>query len=259
TTNNKIMAKKKESKEVIKELVPREVLPVVVETLGALAEPAYSNAQKEYDVTQHDVFNESDNKRPRRKRRVAVKDSNGVQLTKEDPKTKNIVPVTKLERIQVNRIGVPLQKLIVKRRVAFMNVGKIQLEANVTTPDEQRLYDMVKKIREDNKIEFIEKEVARRLLSELQVAKLWYSEPVNKNEYWGGLLKNGGNIRLRCKILSPELGDKLLPVFDDFGNMLYFVRQYKSKRSLSEVISSPQDLITGFPTNEDERFDVDSS
>lgn len=253
------MAKKKEIKEEIKELVPRDVLPVVVETMGSLAEPTYGSAKEEYDVTQHDVFNEADDKRPKRKRRVAVKDSNGVQLTKEDPSTKIKVPVTKLERIQVNRIGVPLQKLIVKRRVAFMNVGKIQLEANVTTPDEQRLYDMVKKIREDNKIEFIEKEVARRLLSELQVAKLWYSEPVNKNEYWGPLVKNGGNFRLRCKILSPELGDKLLPVFDDFGNLLYFGRQYKSKRSFSEIIANPQDLLNGFSFNEDERFDIYSS
>src|SRR5690606_32308836 len=122
------MAKKKEIKEEIKELVPRDVLPVVVETMGALAEPAYGSAKEEYDVTQHDVFNEADDKRPKRKRRVAVKDSNGVQLTKEDPNTKAKIPVTKIERVQVNRIGVPLQKLIVKRRVAFMNVGKIQLE-----------------------------------------------------------------------------------------------------------------------------------
>lgn len=245
---------KESTEEEQKHLVPVSYLPVLVDTFGASAEPTYATSKQEYDVTQHDVFNRSRDKRPKRKKTVPLLGADGkVQLDNEgNPKTQ-----TKL--VEVNRIGVPLQKLIVKRRVAFMNVGKIQLEANPITDDEQRLYDMVKKSRDDNKINFIEKEVARRMLSELQVAKLWYTEPVKPHEYWGKLVKKGGNFRLRCKILSPELGDKLLPVFDDYGNMIYFGRQYKAKRSFKEMLGGDVSLLGNYGSTEDERFDVYSS
>ncbi len=248
------MAKNTEKEKATNELIPREILPVVVETVGGQAEPSYATSREEYDVEQHKVFKLGENERPKRKKRVPVLGHDGKPLLddKGNPKTK-----TKL--VDVNRIGVPLQKLIVKRRVAFMNVSKIQLEANPKTDDEQRLYDMVKKTRDDNKIEFIEKEVARRLLSELQVAKLWYAEPVNASEYWGKLVKKGGNFRLRCKIVSPDLGYKLLPIFDDHGNMIYFGLQYKSRMSFSELIKvSPED-IANYGSMEDERFDIYSA
>lgn len=245
------MAKITEKQANTKDRIPKEFLPVVVETVGAQAEPTYSTAAEEYDVTQHKVFKLGEDQRPKRKKRVPVLGYDGKPLLDKDGN-----PKTTSKLVDVNRIGVPLQKLIVKRRVAFMNVAKIQLEANPQTDDEQRLYDMVKKIREDNKIAFIEKEVARRMLSELQVAKLWYSEPVNSAEYWGKLVKKGGNFRLRCKVVSPDLGYKLYPVFDDFGNMIYFGLKYKSKRTFEDLIADPQSLTSGYSNMEDERFDV---
>lgn len=248
------MAKQVKNEEKQQHLVPVPMLPVVVETVGASAEPAYATAKQEYDVDTHDVFDISEGKRPKRKKSVPVKGADGKPMIGKDEQ-----PITQTKLVDVNRIAVPLQKLIVKRRVAFMNVAKVQLEANPTNDLEQRLYDMVKKTRDDNKMNFVEKEVARRMLSELQVAKLWYSEPVKSSEYWGAIVKQGGNFRLRCKILSPELGDKLLPVFDDFGNMIYFGRQYKSKRSFSDLISDEVALIGNYGTTEDERFDVYSS
>jgi len=159
------------------------------------------------------------------------------------------------KRIEVNRIGVPLQELIVRRRVSFMNVSKIQLEANPQNDQEQRLYLMVKKIRDDNKLPFIEKEIARRMLSELQVAKLWYSEPVDVG-YWGEIAPRA-KFKMRCKVLSPDLGDTLLPVFDDYGKMVYFGRIYESSRSFSDIISSTD--FTGLATDKDQRFDIYSA
>ncbi|MFD1770884.1 phage portal protein [Sphingobacterium suaedae] len=245
------MAKKKEVEQKTNEQIPREILPVVVEKVGSQNLPAYATAKQEYEVEQHKVFSTGEHDRPKRKKRVPVLGHDGAPLLDDKGK-----PQTTIKLVDVNRIGVPLQKLIVKRRVAFMNVGKIQLEANPVTADEQRLYDIVKFIRDDNKIEFIEKEIARRLLSELQVAKLWYSEPIISSEYWGALVRQGGNFRMRCKVLSPELGDTLLPVFDDFGKMVYFGRQYKSKPGFSELVSNTELLLGNYSTFEDERFDV---
>src|SRR5690606_940068 len=218
---------KKETNET-NDALPTEMLPAIVEAVGKSVEPEYASANHEYDVTKHDVFLDRKDKRPKKQK-------------------KDGTPV------EVNRIGLPLQKLIVKRRVAFMNVAKMQLEANPQNDKEQRLYDMVKKQRSDNKMGFVEKEVARRMLFELQVAKLWYSVPVDHG-YWGELAPNG-KFRMRCQILSPEKGDQLLPVFDDLGNLIYFGRVYEATRSLSDLVADSK-LIGSYGETKDKRFDI---
>ncbi|UXD67762.1 phage portal protein [Sphingobacterium faecium] len=227
--------------------LPAPVLPAIVEAVGAMVAPTYSTAREEYDVTQHQIFNVAENARPKKKVRKKILGINGEPLLDSNNKEQYTT-----KYIDVNRIGVNLQSLIVKRRVSFMNVSKIQLEANPVTDAEKKLYDMVKKIREDNKISFIEKEVARRMLSELQVAKLWYSEPVEPG-YWGDLAPNG-KFRMRCKVVSPDLGYKLLPVYDDYGKMIYFGMIYESTRKFSELISDPN--FNGSSVEKDQRFDI---
>lgn len=198
-------------------------LPTIVEALGKVVSPDYGDAEKEYDVRQHAVFDPVE--RPDR--------------TKRDGK-----------KVPVNRIALPLQKLIVNRRVAFMNVGAIKLEANPEGADQERLYDMVKKIREDNKMDFIENDVATRLLSELQVAKLWYSTPAAEG-YWGDLSKQG-KFRMKCDVLSPRKGDGLLPVFDRYGDLIYFGRTYETTVDISALAGTDQVDATA----KDKRFDI---
>ncbi|MCY4781432.1 phage portal protein [Sphingobacterium sp. UT-1RO-CII-1] len=241
------MAKKEEKKDI---QLPTPALPAIVQAVGVSVAPVYATAQKEYDVTQHDVFNQAVGFRPKKKVRTLRKDAEGKPIL--DKNGKNIYDT---KRIEVNRIGVPLQELIVKRRVSFMNVSKIQLEANPQTEHEKRLYQMIKKMRDDNKIAFIEKEVARRMLSELQVAKLWYSESVEPG-YWGDI-SSQGKFKMRCKVLSPELGDTLLPVFDDFGKMIYFGRIYQSSRSFADLIADPN--FSGLTADKEDKFDVYSA
>jgi len=228
--------------------LPAPVLPAVVEAVGTTLAPTYETAAAEYDVTQHNIFSETF--RPKKRVKRVQKDADGNPILSKDGK-----PQYKTERIEVNRIGIPLQSLIVKRRVSFMNVGKMQLEANPVDDAEKKLYAMVKKIRDDNKLEFLEKEIARRMLSELQVAKLWYSEPVDPL-YWTSIGAKG-NFRMRCKVISPKLGDKLLPVFDDYGNMIYFGRVYESKRSLAEITGeSDASTLAQIATTKEKRFDI---
>lgn len=212
--------------------LPTPFLPEVVQTMGVTVCPTYEGmVDKEYDVRKHDVFDPS---------------------IREDKKKKDNTTV------KVNRIGLPLQKLIVNRRVGFMNVGQIKLEANPQTDDQERLYEMVKKIRDDNKMDFVENDVATRMLSELQVAKLWYSQPVDKS-YWGTLVKVGGKVRMRCEVLSPNKGDQLLPVFDRYGDLVYFGRVYETPKDWEDVIIDS--AFTGsVPINtKDKRFDIYSS
>lgn len=183
-------------------------------------------AIKQYDASKHDIFDKTVRPDKLVSKPTGRKDElgNDILQTISEP---------------VNRIGIPLQKLIVKRRVAFMNVGKLQVMAKTKLTDvEQRLLDVIKKIREDNKMAYRESEVAKRLMSELEVAKLWYSEPVEDGkDYWGELM-NDKKFRMRCKILSPELGDSLFPVFDNLGNLIMFGRGYKSRPNFSDALES---------------------
>lgn len=208
--------------------LPTPILPALVENVGGEAKPDYQgDVDSEYSVRKHDVFNPA---------------------LRKDRKKKDGTPV------YVNRIGLPLQKLIVNRRVGFMNVGEIKLEANPKGDDQERLYDMIKKIREDNKMDFVENDIATRMLSELQVAKLWYSQPVDKT-YWGELVRQGGKVRMRCEVLSPRKGDKLLPVFDRYGDLVYFGRAYKSPADWEDITDANVTSVA----RKEERLDVYSS
>lgn len=186
-----------------------KLLIKIVEKAGEQGLPT-KEAMDQYDPAKHDIFS-----RIKRPMKQVVKPTGA-----KDEEGRDVVE-TKLE--EVNRIAIPYQKLIVKRRVAFMNVGETRLQSKPENDKEQELLDLVNKIREDNKLRFKENEIAKRLCSELQVAKLWYTD------------LEGDNPQIRLKILSPELGDELLPVFDTFGKLIYFGRKYEAKRDFTAI------------------------
>lgn len=136
-------------------------------------------------------------------------------------------PVTRTKIEPVNRIAVPFQKLIVKRRLAFMNVKSIALNASAEEDEtSQRLIDFVEAIREDNKLQYQETIVAKKMLEDLQSAKLYYFEETEKNNY-PKYNSGSSKLRMRMRVLAPSLGDTLIPIFDEYGSMVMFVRQYQ--------------------------------
>lgn len=171
----------------------------LVTTIGERNLPT-EDCIKQYDPRTHLVFDT--NKRKKRKNMKAGED--------------------------VNRVAIPMQKIIVKRRAAFMNTGNMTVVAKPVNPLEERLLEMVKRCRTENKMEFKSTEIAERMMSELQVAELWYSEEVDKG-YWGETSPTG-IARMRMKVISPVLGDKLYPVFNSEGELVLFGRGYKSKK-----------------------------
>ncbi|HEY1024045.1 MAG TPA: phage portal protein [Sphingobacteriaceae bacterium] len=208
----------------------------IVQSQGSTNLPT-EDALKQFDPSQHQVFDKS--KRKQRKRTIPTgefkkdpADPTGKALLRVNGE---LVPETRTVTEDVNRIAIPLQKLIVIRRAAFMNTGRMNIIAKPEGNDEERLLEMVKKCRADNKMEFKSTEIAERQMSELQVAELWYSEPVAKG-YWGELAPNG-IARMRMKIISPALGDKLFPVFNGAGELVYFGRGYQTKQDLTDQIN----------------------
>ena len=175
---------------------------------------------KQYDVNSHDVFDPSI-----RKDRIINKDViiDGVIQTDENgnPKTtREVVPVT--------RIGIALEPEIVEQRIGFMLTRPVSY--NMVSPKGgakgKKLIELTEQVMMRNRMDFRNKEVLRRQLSEMECARLWYYIPSSELGY---------KFSLRCKIFSPSLGDTLIPLFDDYGDLIAFGRKYKIKEAKAEI------------------------
>lgn len=137
----------------------------------------------------------------------------------------NFNPETNTRPEPVARIALAIQKLIVKRAVAFTFGNQVGLNAEPEEgTKEVAVLKGVKRVLFDTKSRTLNRKVARNVYSSKEVAELWF--PVEKPT------KNYGfdsKYKLRVAIFSPLLGDKLYPYFDETGDMLAFSREYTRK------------------------------
>lgn len=205
---------------------PQEIINAIRQTR---AEPQWDKIKGQYYTETHDVMNPA-------KRQDKQVESGDQKITMES----------------VNRIPVPYQKQIVASAAQFLCGNPIVLQTK--PPDqleevENNLLIIVQKIWKDNKLDYDSKQIAKRMFSECEVAELWYWEAAPEN-YWAGtpnekvlgLSEENGQVttkqagtRLRMKIISPALGDKLFPVFNAAGDMIAFGREYHIPKEGKEV------------------------
>ena len=151
-----------------------------------------------------------------------------------DEEKKNIKTVTNGDgetenfRIEpVARVALAIQKLIVKRAVAFTFGNPVTLNAEPEEgTKEADVLKAVKRVLFDTKSRTLNRKVARAIYSSTEAAELWY--PVEKPT------KNYGfdsTHKLRVAIFSPLFGDRLYPYFDETGDMVAFSREYVVKDS----------------------------
>ena len=168
-----------------------------------------ADAIKQYNVETHDVFDTTIRPWRKIKRDSGVKDSND-----------NVIWTDVL--IDVVRVGIPWQEIIVERRVGFTLSHPVKTNViwDTESDKEKQLVKLVERVLNDNKMDYKNKEILRRKLSELEVAVIWYyvvnDDPKQK-------------FALNSKIVSPALGDTLYPLFDVNGTMIAFRRDYKLK------------------------------
>lgn len=213
----------------------------IVEVQGTTSLISHQSSLKEYEPSKHIVHD------------IAIRKKKEVKIPNGTFNDQGIENTTSSFE-EVNRISLPLQKLIVARRAAFMNVGAMKIKASPITDKQKQLLAMVEKCREDNKLRYKAKEIAKRMMSELQVAELWYSESADAG-YWGELAPKG-IAKMRMKILSPSLGDELLPVFNSNGDLVYFGRKYKTPIDYTDLTNQEIEIKEG---NEVLRFDIYTS
>lgn len=158
-------------------------------------------AVQQYNPDTHDVMN-----RQKRRDKTVYKpslNSSGDPILDADGK-----PVLNASLEPVNRVAVAMQQLIVSSRKQFMNLrGSVLYCDN----DQSKLLQEVKRIRKSNKYAYKIEEIAERTMSELSSAEMWW---LNENN------------EIKMRVLSPEKGDIMLPLFDEHGDLKYFLRQY---------------------------------
>ncbi|MBC9913177.1 phage portal protein [Chitinophaga varians] len=128
----------------------------------------------------------------------------------------------------VARLPIPMQKKIVNLAAAFLCANPIQLSAQTIDDTQKGLLAGIKKLWDDNKLDYESMGEAELMMAETEVAELWYVVDAPE-EYWIGTPSEGSKLRLRMRILANSLGDQLNPVFDATGDMIAFGRGYSIK------------------------------
>lgn len=127
---------------------------------------------------------------------------------------------------KVARIALAIQKLIVKRAVAFTFGHPVNYNANPQNEDEKALLNAINRVFHDVKERTLNRKVARSLYSTTEVAELWYPVETEEAHNLYGFKKN---LKFRVALFSPAFGDVLYPYFDDNRDLIAFSRQFTKK------------------------------
>ena len=179
----------------------------------------YEDCESQYDVRKHKIFDTV-----YRKDKIINKDViiNGIVQLNDDGSAQTVT-----DTVPVARIGEPFQREIVEQRIGFML--SVPVEYNMSAKDEvgNKLIDRTKYILKKNRIDFRNKEVLRRQMSEMECARLWYFSPEDEGA--------DTKFTLKCKVLSPALGDTLIPLKDEYDKWIAFARKYKVKEDKKDI------------------------
>jgi len=169
-------------------------------------------AFKEYYPQFHKVNDQTIRRKKEVKKEADYKDANGN-------------PVINTEYIEVNRIALALQKLIVSRKTAFTTGGAVNLQCKPVSQTDTRLNDAVNLVWRNNKLQFKNSELFKKLASETEVAEIWFSK-----------VREDNTVELRVNLYSPEQGYKLIPLFDDESrDLIAFGVAYKTRSGNKDI------------------------
>src|SRR5690606_37902853 len=86
----------------------------------------------------------------------------------------------------------------------------------------KEVLNTIHRVLDDNKIEGLNRQIARHLFSSKQVAELWYTVDRPTHKDYGFAT----NKKLRVSVFSPWDGSRLYPLYDDYGDLIAFSREY---------------------------------
>lgn len=130
-----------------------------------------------------------------------------------------------VDTVYVSRLALPIQKKIVLLAASFL--GKPELVCSPADTGQETVLAAIKKLWDDNKLDYSFRSIAKTTMSQYHAAELWFAKDVDP-AFWEGT-GISGKYKMSMKILSECRGDKLYPAFDEFGDMVAFGRGYKVK------------------------------
>lgn len=207
----------------INELFTLESADAIIDRLKAgrpFEQPDIEEAEKALDPELHNVMDKS----KREDKRVIVDAPDNEADTTIDGEPAK----TKIEKVA--RIGLAIQKLVIKRAVAFLFGNEVSYIADPENPRQEKILDATRRILRSIKSNSLNRKIARAVFSHTECAELWYSVEKPNNKY-GFSSKN----TLRCLLLSPAFGDSLYPYFDETGDMIAFSRGFARKIEGKEI------------------------
>lgn len=127
---------------------------------------------------------------------------------------------------RVARIALALQKLIVKRAVAFTFGNPVTYTADTEDAGEKEILQRMKRVFSAVKEGTLNRRIARSLYSAQEAAEYWYPVEQSKPHNLYGFPTK---YKFKVAIFSPALGDKLWPYFDDNRDLVAFSREFTRK------------------------------
>lgn len=127
---------------------------------------------------------------------------------------------------RVARIALAIQKLIVKRAVAFTFGNPVTYTCDTDDEQQKDVLQALMRVFYDVKESTLNRRIARALYSTQEVAELWYPvETPRPHTLYGFSTK----YKFKAAIFSPALGDTLWPYFDDARDLVAFSREFSHK------------------------------
>jgi len=161
--------------------------------------------ENEYNPKKHEVNNN------------AIRSDKTVYLPRVDMSTGEPTGEVYASTIPVTRIALAYQQLLTNTANAFLTGGNISLKANPQSEAQQAAYDRILEIWQDEKLDFVNNKIGHALYSETEVAEIWYTKKTNTTP---------PSVKLKCNVYSPKSGYKLIPIFDEYGDLIAFARSY---------------------------------
>lgn len=137
---------------------------------------------------------------------------------------------TMTKNVHVNRLPIPMQQMITANKTAFTTGGKIKYKSQPDgTAETKTLAKVLQTIKREKTDPFKNSEVVEALLSQTEVAEIWYSKKDVKRP------TDLSAVRLKCNIYTPFAGNHLIPVFDEHYDLIAFGLGFKRKEGRQEV------------------------
>lgn len=180
--------------------------------------PAIDTFNAQWDPLKHDIFD------------TTLRPDKPIKEETELPDGTVTSQTARFEKVA--RIAIALQKLIVGRRVAFMFGNPVNVKADAETDKQKEVLKAVKRILTDNKINSTNRKLARALFRSTEVAEYWYAvKDESKKEHHGITTP----FKMKVAVFSPALGDVLYPLFDEYGDLIAFSREYTRIEQSKEI------------------------